>query len=128
MINKQSLRTLIVALFPHPVLVGHEELDQLVEQLARDDEFCQSNAALVESIACASQGQEEDGVFVAAESAIEEALADARASQMRMCISRVYELLASCQWLFESMFARRLTDGNEPCPYWRTYHDPPGPA
>jgi hypothetical protein len=46
------------------------------------------------------------------------------AGAFAVAIDHLYVEIASDFGVFEKRFGRRLTDGNEECPYWRTYHLP----
>ncbi|MBI5511348.1 MAG: hypothetical protein HY903_21515 [Deltaproteobacteria bacterium] len=95
------------------------ELRQVAAHLASSPELVRPFAALLDRIEAGG---------AAADQALRAALAGGQVREARAAIDAVLTAVSKRPTLFEALFGRRLTNGNEPCPFWATYDRPVGAA
>lgn len=122
----EAVRAIVWTLLPSPVLARAPELDRIVRRVRARREAMGPLGRILPAVA--AFGRLVPGTpgfpLERLEGIVSTWLQGRGAHE---AVAHIYQIIAGERGLFERLLGRRLTAGNEPCPYWDTYDQPPPP-
>ena len=127
------LRVLINVLCPLKQLRDSGRIPNIVSDILKDDDAFNQLASLLSDLeaeilkTCSNQDEFVDipENFTKVEALVIQHFESPARKETMNGIANIYYRIAEERAVFEKWFGRRLTDGNEQCPYWDSFERPP---